>query len=89
MKMTDRDFSALSEMVSKYDTEEARDLYRRNMFPRAEACTDKNKRYRWDCLYEAVAAVASDPYPDYMNGLYRYLNDDHIDTALRAIVSPL
>ena len=86
MKMTDRDFSTLTEMVSKFDTEEIRKMYRQDKFPRAEVCTDKNKRYRWDCLYEAVA---TDTYPGYMNGLYRYLNDDHIDTALRMIVSPL
>jgi len=35
------------------------------------------KRLRWDVLYASKFPICS---------LYSYLNDDHIDTALRAIV---
>lgn len=37
-------------------------------------------RYRWDMLWHTKST-------DFVcNTLYRYLNDDHIDTALRAIL---
>lgn len=39
-----------------------------------------HKRYRWDMLYAAKQN-------DFVcNTLYRYLNDDHIDTALQRIL---
>lgn len=43
---------------------------------------DVNKRYRWDILF----AVPSSRRNPIMNRLYAYANDEHIDTALRAIV---
>ena len=36
-----------------------------------------NMRFRWDCLYASQFAVCR---------LYGYLNDSHIDTALRNII---
>jgi len=40
------------------------------------------KQYRWDCLY----AVPYEQRAKLFSDFYRYLNDDHIDTALRAII---
>jgi hypothetical protein len=42
-----------------------------------------NTRYAWDLLYKAGLSgwICANLYP--------YLNDDHIDTALRALVPPL
>lgn len=45
---------------------------------------DLDKRLRWDALY-AVSRTSAVPQ-GFIGSLYEYLNDDHIDTALRAIV---
>lgn len=37
-------------------------------------------RYRWDCFHAANC---------YKKELYDYLHDEHIDTALRSIISEL
>ena len=39
------------------------------------------KRFRWDLLYAAKLS------PWICDNLYSYLNDEHIDTALRKIVN--
>lgn len=44
---------------------------------------DMAKRIRWDWLYGAI------PSRWICDTLYPYMNDAHIDTALRAIVSEL
>ena len=44
------------------------------------------KRFRWDWLY-AVPMVNRQEWFD--RGIYAYLNDDHIDTALRSICKEL
>lgn len=46
---------------------------------------DLGKRARWDALY-AVSRTSALPQ-GFMSSLYAYLNDDHIDTALRSIVA--
>lgn len=46
-------------------------------------CQNKAKRFRWDCFQAAhLSKWACD-------NLYAYVNDDHIDTALRQIVKEL
>lgn len=48
-----------------------------------ELGADKAKRFRWDLFSAAkLYTFASDE-------LYSYLNDEHIDTALKAIVKEL
>lgn len=51
--------------------------------PRIHLARDRDKRYRWDALH-----AAGQPGRDMLRDdcLYGYLDDDHIDTALRAIV---
>lgn len=43
---------------------------------------DLDKRFRWDLFWEIKAAERSKLVDD----LYEYMNDDHIDTALKNIV---
>ena len=44
---------------------------------------DKAMRFRWDMFIAAkLSAFASDE-------LYQYLNDDHIDTALKSVIKEL
>ena len=40
-----------------------------------------NERYRWDCFWHVCDNQLFDPIK-----LYTYLNDSHIDTALRKIL---
>jgi hypothetical protein len=73
----------LRSRVTPLDTEENRAKYRAGDFPRADSVKDLDKRYRWDLLWAAVSF-------DWVNHyLYGYLDDNHIDTALKAIVPPL
>ena len=46
---------------------------------------DHYKRFRWDCFH-ATAAHGFKQTAFICNTLYPYLNDDHIDTALRSIL---
>ncbi len=44
---------------------------------------DLAKRLRWDLLYIAIGSRWI------CDNLYSYMNDDHIDTALRAIMAEI
>ncbi len=78
MKMTAEDFATLKLAVQAQDTTELRQRYKNRDFPRADKVQDLHKRYRWDLLHKTGLGSM----------FYSYLNDDHIDTALRVIVKP-
>lgn len=80
MKMKPEHFQQMKEAFAVLDTEVLREAYRKGTFKRADAVKDLDKRYRWDLFYAAALPVQE---------LYAYLNDDHIDTALRKLVKPL
>lgn len=72
MKMKPEHFAILQDAVAKLDTADKRKAY--------AARGLSARRYRWDLLYASgVLEAMSQP-------LYLYLNDSHIDTALRKIV---
>lgn len=48
--------------------------------PRIHLSTDRSKRHRWDALHASGAN-------EVLSDVYRYADDSHIDTALRAIVA--
>lgn len=75
MKMTAEHFEKLKQIVSERDTPEARAFYISQGY--------SDKRYRWDLAYLAgsIKFICDE--------LYKYLDDEHIDTALRQIVKPL
>jgi hypothetical protein len=75
MKITNEHLATMATMVQPLDTPEKRDAYR------AQNLTDK--RYRWDLVYMAGGTRFI------CDALYPYLDDSHIDTALRSIVKPL
>jgi hypothetical protein len=82
MKITAEHFATLTAKVAPFDTPERREQYK------AQGLTDK--RYRWDLSY--LGGKGSDPESTtrfICDVLYEYLNDTHIDTALRTIVKPL
>jgi hypothetical protein len=73
MKITNEHLNTLAALIAPLDTPEKRAAYR------AQNLTDK--RYRWDLTYVATRFIC--------DALYPYLDDTHIDTALRTIVRPL
>lgn len=78
MKMLPEHVQVLRAAIQPLDTEVRRELYR------AHPLSDM--RYRWDLFW-----VASRNFPErFVNEtLYAYLDDTHIDTALRTIVPAL
>lgn len=75
MKMLKEHYEELAKVVKAQDTPENRKEYKRRQL--------SNMRYRWDCLWRAKQERFM------TETLYQYLNDDHIDTALRKIVPDL
>lgn len=81
MKMTSTDFKFLEERIKPLDTPELRMQY--------EVLGYNSMRYRWDLLRATGIKIGDGAGMRGDINLYSYLNDDHIDTALRAIVPPL
>lgn len=78
MKMKTEHFEALKAMLSGFariDLQAGREHYRKEGL--------SSKRYRWDVLYSVPFAKRQEWFD---LGIYEYLNDDHIDTALRASI---
>lgn len=74
MKMTQQHFATLKASIEPLDTQEKRKAY--------QDAGMSAKRYRWDLLWATLQTRFV------CDELYQYLNDDHIDTALRSIVKP-
>lgn len=86
LRMSREHFLELGCLVSEHDSNERRDAYRRGDYPRSERTKDVNMRYRWDLVWASDKGHRTRLFDAlYADGL----NDDHIDTALRRIVSPL
>ena len=75
MKIKPEHLEHLRQLVTPHDTPEARKL--------AIEQGHNNMRYRWDCLWAAKQSRWV------CDNLYPYINDDHIDTALRRIIPDL
>jgi hypothetical protein len=75
MKITSDHFDAMALALSSVDTPERRAAYR--------AANLTTRRYQWDLV--RIAGLMS----WLCDNLYKYLNDDHIQTALNRIVKPL
>ena len=81
MKMTKEDFNSLKLYIDTFLDDDPGILidYEEGRFARADKVKDLNKRFRWD-LYHRIISW------DFRSRLYNYLDDTHIDTALRRIV---
>ena len=74
MKIKPQDLEVLRRAIAQRDTEEKRKYYK--------SAGLSHKRYRWDLARDSgLLRFICDT-------LYTYLNDDHIDTALRSVVKP-
>lgn len=85
MKASDELVEHFAEVLRPHDTDERRTRYINGDFPRSDRVQDLDKRYRWDLLW------AADPRgDDLVQKAYKeFLNDNHIDTVLRAVVPAL
>jgi hypothetical protein len=82
MKIKPEDLTYLRECIQPLDTPELRAAYRKQ--------SNSDMGYRWYLLVRVARVKIGDGVG--VKGdidLYAYLNDDHIDTALRKIVPPL
>ena len=81
MKMTQEHFNQLKQCIDNVliDHPTVASEYSKGNFPRSDKVKDINVRFRWDLYHFSGAHKAC-------GNLYSYLNDDHIDTALRNIV---
>ena len=89
MKIKPEDLTALRAVVAPHDTTVRRAKYLVGDFPGASRVRDLNKRYRWDVLYASGLKIGDGRgIPGDIN-LYAYLDDSHIDTALRTFIPNL
>ena len=56
---------------------------------RADVCKDIDKRYRWDLLYRSRIKIGDGVGIQGDVNLYSYMDDNHIDSALRSFIKPL
>jgi len=89
MKIKPADLQVLRAAIEPLDTPTNRQAYRSGAFPRADRCKDVNKRYRWDLLYASRIKIGDGAGSHGDVDLYAYMDDSHIDTALRSIVPSL
>jgi len=83
MKIKQEDYQKLENIINATaescgGMENIKSLYEQGQFPRADKVKDLQKRFVWDVLF------ASKQY-DFINELYTYMNDSHIETALKKI----
>lgn len=83
LKITPEHLATMRGAIQPLDTVDRRLQYSNRLFPRADRCLDVNKRYRWDLLWMAFKEKWV------CDTLYPYLNDTHIDSALRSIIYDL
>jgi hypothetical protein len=73
MKIRHSDFSQLLDMIRATSVFGQLETYRKAGL--------SDKRYRWDCFW----AIEREQRREWVTRIYKFANDDHIDTALRKI----
>jgi hypothetical protein len=89
MKIRQPDLATLTAFVQPLDTPANRAYYASRQFSNADRCKDVDKRYRWDLLYASRCKIGDGVGSQGDVNLYAYMDDSHIDTALRSIVPAL
>lgn len=85
LKIKPEHFRQLKELLEPHDTPQRREAYRAGDFPRADRVKDLNVRYRWDLLYSVPYVLRCTLFEQ----MYEYLEDSHIDSAMRHAVPEL
>lgn len=83
MKIRPEHLAHIREVITQFDTDFHRSRY--------AAAGLSDERYRWDLLRHGLKQRNPEqPSTQWIcDELYPYLNDSHIDTALRHLVKPL
>ena len=81
MKIKTEHYKEMLNVLSKVDKDAARK--HKEALKQDARVKDVEKRLRWDLLYAAKLS------PWICDNLYPYLNDSHIDTALKSIINEL
>lgn len=89
MKIKQDDLEVLRKAIAPLDTPVRREAYRNRQFPRADRCKNVDMRYRWDLLYMSGLKIGDGVGIKGDVNLYSYMDDTHIDSALRNLVKPL
>jgi hypothetical protein len=79
--------AAAATAMTALDTEATRTAYLNGDFPRSESVKDLDKRYRWDLFWAAINTTKTAEIIGKVRS--EELDDTHIDTMLRSIVTPL
>ena len=82
MKMKLEHYRHVKDAIAKVWTKEKHDLHRQFIVNEGKS-KDVEKRLRWDWSYYANLS------PWICDNLYAYLDDNHIDTALKRIIAEL
>jgi hypothetical protein len=80
MKMTLQHISILKNAIRPLNTPERVKKYLCGNFKNSDKVRDLNMRYRWDLLHASGVKI---------DQLYTYLDDTHIDSALRHLVADI
>ena len=86
MKIKPEHLAKLEALIEPFDTLQRRTQYLKGAFHNADKVKDLNKRYRWDLFWDATAGTH---HNELRNQMWEYMNDTHIDTALKSIVKDL
>ena len=85
MKIKQEHYKAIKNNIAKIDRDSII-LHKQDLhFKTTAPYKDLNKRVRWDIFYIAIRKETN----DLITNIYKYANDDHIDTALRSIFKEL
>ena len=79
MKMTPVHYDTLKAMI---EPNKGKIAAHREVIVKEGKAKDVEQRLRWDLLW-AIPSATRTPFID---ECYKYMNDDHLDTALRSIV---
>lgn len=89
MKMKKEHYSRLNDMIKTYAWPRRVEIL--NAIANDTRVKDSERRFRWDCYWTASRAYHAETalWLVFIDELYSYLNDSHIDTALKKIISDL
>ena len=77
----------LRDLIQPLDNTANREIYKAGKFVNADKVQDLYKRYRWDLFWQGLRNSNNTDFLTKV--LYSYLNDAHIDNALKYVVKPL
>lgn len=83
MKIKPEHYNALKSIIGQYSHDNREQVL---AYKALKLGKDPEKRFRWDLFTFARRSGAEKIV---MDDIYRYANDNHLDTALRAIVREL